>query len=122
MAVTRFKSSIYSAGTIAAGYYGDASGTAYALMQGLGTAYKLMAGTAQLTSGSVNVTTSLSYIVYAVAGATNGTAPVATNAALNGTVKPSCVYLNSAGTLAITAGDGAAISGTAIVNWIALGY
>ena len=121
MAVTRFKSSIYSAGTIAAGYYGDASGTAYALMQGLGTAYKVTAGTAQLATGSVNVTTSLSVIKYAVAGAINGTA--AMDALLDaGTVRCNCAYSSSAGTLAIIASDGIAVSGTAQVAWIACGY
>jgi hypothetical protein len=122
MAVTRFKSSLSTQGTICAGYYGDANGTAYGMMQGLGTAYKIMAGTAQLSAGSVNVTTSLSRIVYAVAGCTNGTAPVNATILKAGTVTPACVYLNSAGTLAIVASDASAISGTAIVCWHAIGY
>jgi hypothetical protein len=122
MATTRFGSNIYIPGTVVAGYYGNLAGTAYAMMQGLGTAYKISAGTAQLASGSVNVTTSLSHIVYAVAGCTNGTAPVNASILSTGTVRPACVYLNSAGTLAIVASDGVAISGTAIICWHAIGY
>jgi hypothetical protein len=121
MAVTRWKSNFYVPGTIVAGYYGDVSGTAYALMQGIGTAYKLTAGTAQLATGSVNVTTSLSIITYAVAGAINGTAGM--DALLDaGTVRCNCAYSNAAGTLAIIASDGVAVSGTAQCAWIAIGY
>jgi hypothetical protein len=121
MAVTRFKSSLSTQGTVCAGYYGDVNGTAYGMMQGLGTAYKIMAGKVLLTGGSTDVTTSLSRIVYAVASPANGT-PHNASCVAAGTVRPICVFVNSAGTLAIVTGDGAAVSGTCAVCWHAIGY
>jgi hypothetical protein len=121
MAVTRFRSSLSTPGTICAGYYGNVSGTAYGMMQGLGTAYKITAGKGSVAAGSLDVTTSLSRIVYAVAGCVNGT-PHNASVLSTGTVRPTCVYLNSAGTLAIVTGDGAAVSGTSLISWFAAGY
>lgn len=121
MAVTHWKSSIYTPGTIVAGYYGNAAGTAYAMMQGLGTAYKMTAGTAKLSGGSVNVTTNLAHIITAVASPAYhlGTAGAGVYV---GTVSVACVFLPTAGTLALVTSDGVAISGTAYVAWQAIGY
>jgi hypothetical protein len=121
MAVTRFRSNLSTAGTVTAGYYGDTNGTAYGMMQGLGTAYKIVAGKTSLVAGSIDVTTSLSRIVYAVAGCANGT-PHNASVIATGTVRPTCVYVNTAGTLAIVASDALAVSGTAPVAWFAIGY
>jgi hypothetical protein len=120
MAVTNWKSSIKTNGTVIAGYYGDTSGTAYMLMQGLGTAYKMNAGTAQLSGGSVNVTTNLTSVKAAVASAVSRTACGAH--IYNGTIPLTCVFLAGAGTMAIVYGAGLAAGlGTSFVSWQAIG-
>jgi hypothetical protein len=122
MAQTRWRSSIYTPGSVVAGYYGNVAGTAYMLMTGLGTSYKMTAGTAQLTAGSVNVTTGLPHIVAAVANCANhlGTAGVGI---YGGTLPLTCVFLVGAGTMAVVhAAGGTGITGTAYISWQAVGY
>jgi hypothetical protein len=119
MAKTDWKSSISTPGTVTAGYYGDVNGTAYMLLQGLGTAYKMTAGTAQLAAGSVNVTTGLSRIVSAVASPQWGGGSLAF---VPGTTPLVCVFLNGAGTLAIVSAPAGVILGTCYASWTAVGY
>jgi hypothetical protein len=119
MAVTRWKSNLYIPGSVVAGYYGNVAGTAYMLMQGLGTSYKLSAGTAKLVAGSASVTSNLTSVVAAVASpAYWGTAGAGVYA---GTIPVGCAYKAGAGTLSLIAAPAGAYLGTCFVNWVAVG-
>jgi hypothetical protein len=121
MAKTDWKSSIKTDGTVVAGYYSDVNGTVYMLMQGLGTAYKMAAGTAVLAAGSAHITTGLSSLVSVVARCAYhlGTAGVGTYA---GTIPVNAVFITTAGTVGlVSAPAGVAALGTAYVSWQAVG-
>ncbi len=104
-------------GTISAIYKGNGGGTVYGAWSSQGTAYKVHAGTAVLSGGSIAVTTNLATILGMTASALNNFGTVA------GTAHISVIFQPAAGTASVVqhALDGSGIAGTTAVSWTAVG-
>ncbi len=114
-------------GVVRADYIENTGGTAYGVLTGLGTTFKVIAGTGVLSGGSLGISTNLLRIYGVSAMPIRGNVPDMAAAALAlGTVKLSATWQadgmsTGAGTACLWASDGAAISGTCPVSWLVVG-
>ena len=127
---TRFNSAGYSlfgtagagvsalgVGTVSALHKLSNAGTVYGTWSSQGTAYKVHAGTAVLSGGSIAITTGMATILGMTASSLNVVGTAA------GTAHIVVLFQPAAGTASVVqfADDGSGIAGTTAVSWTAVG-